>query len=69
MHAVGDSLDVESEVSSATSHGSFMSVVRAAKLAADQVSTPQGFCGQASRSALSLIQLFFVCAPICAHVG
>lgn len=36
----GDSFDIES-VSSATSHGSFMSVVRAAKLAADQVST---FC-------------------------
>ena len=35
--AAGDSFDIESEMSSATSHGSFMSVVRAAKLAADQV--------------------------------
>ncbi len=34
----GDSFDIESEISSVTSHGSFMSVVRAAKLAADQVS-------------------------------
>lgn len=33
----GDSFDIESEISSVTSHGSFMSVVRAAKLAADQV--------------------------------
>ncbi|KAL3160912.1 hypothetical protein ABBQ38_009304 [Trebouxia sp. C0009 RCD-2024] len=32
----GDSFDVESQVSSATSRGSFMSVVRAAKMAADQ---------------------------------
>ena len=36
---VGDSFDIESEISSVTSHGSFMSVVRAAKLAADQVRT------------------------------
>ncbi|DBA85128.1 TPA: hypothetical protein ACH3X2_005848 [Trebouxia sp. C0005] len=34
--ATGDSFDIESEISSVTSHGSFMSVVRAAKLAADQ---------------------------------
>lgn len=36
----GDSFDIESEISSMTSHGSFMSVVRAAKLAADQVDSP-----------------------------
>ena len=35
--SAGDSFDIESEISSVTSHGSFMSVVRAAKLAADQV--------------------------------
>ncbi|KAL0042160.1 hypothetical protein WJX77_004929 [Trebouxia sp. C0004] len=34
--AAGDSFDIESEISSVTSHGSFMSVVRAAKAAADQ---------------------------------
>lgn len=38
--AAGDSFDIESEISSMTSHGSFMSVVRAAKLAADQVVPP-----------------------------
>ena len=36
----GGSFDIESEISSMTSHGSFMSVVRAAKLAADQVVPP-----------------------------